>query len=133
MKENITLIKAESFALEIIELYNYLTNEKREFVLSKQLLRSGTSIGANVSEGECASSMKDLQNKLYIALKETNESMYWLRLLHKSGYIETQLFNDLYVSCNEIRRILTKSTITIGNKLTINNLKCSIANGSEQK
>lgn len=131
MKENITLFKAERFALGIIELFKYLNDEKKEFILSKQVLRSGTSIGANVSEGECASSMKDLQNKLYIALKECNETMYWLRLLHKSNYIDENRFDDLYDDCIELRRILTKSVKTIGDKLTFNNLKSSITNGSE--
>ena len=132
MKENITLFKAERFALGIIELFKYLNEDKKEFILSKQILRSGTSIGANVSEGECASSMKDLQNKLYIALKETNETLYWLRLLHKSEYIDVDRFDELYEDCIEIRRILTKSIKTIGDKLAFNNLKSSITTGGSE-
>lgn len=120
MKENITLIKSESFSLEIIKLYKTLTNDKNEYILSKQILRSGTSIGANVSEGECAISIKDLQSKLYIALKECNETLYWLRLLYKSDYIEKDEFDLLYERCNELRKILTSSTKTIKERLDEN-------------
>lgn len=120
MKENITLIKAEKFALAIIELYKFLVDEKKEFILSKQVLRSGTSIGANVSEGECAISLRDLQSKLYIALKEVNETLYWLRLLHNSNYIKDELFDVLYKECSELRKMLTSSTKTISERLNDN-------------
>ena len=82
MKENEVRRKSLLFARRIVMLYQYLCEEKREYVLSKQLLRSGTSIGANISEAQYASSRKDFLNKLYIALKESAETLYWLELLY---------------------------------------------------
>jgi four helix bundle protein len=81
MKENIIKNKSFDFALRIVKLYQYLVEEKKEYILSKQLLRSGTSIGAMVRESEYAESKADFIHKLYIALKEANESLYWLELL----------------------------------------------------
>jgi four helix bundle protein len=82
MKENIIKNKSFDFALRIVKLYQYLVEEKKEYILSKQLLRSGTSIGAMVRESEYAESKADFIHKLYIALKEANESLYWLELLY---------------------------------------------------
>ena len=82
--------KSYSLALRIIKLYQYLKDEKKEFVLSKQVLRSGTSIGAQVREAKFAQSRADFISKLSIALKEANETLYWLELLHDSGYITTK-------------------------------------------
>ena len=110
--ENIVGEKSEIFAIAVVNVYKELT-QKNEFVLSKQLLRSGTSIGANLAESECASSESDFVNKLYIALKECNESLYWLRLLYKTDYIGKERYNTLYRDCSEIKRILTSSVKTI--------------------
>jgi four helix bundle protein len=109
--ESIVAGKAYAFALEIIKLYKFLM-ERREFVLSKQILRSGTSIGANVNEAISAQSKRDFIHKLSISLKEGRETMYWLRLLKDSNYIEETQFNKLYHSCEEIIRILTKIILT---------------------
>lgn len=131
--KNITLEKAEKFAIVIVRLYQYLTEEKNEYVLSKQILRSGTSIGANISEGEFASSKKDLLNKLYIALKECNETMYWLRLLRNSEYISADDYIYYYELGSELRKILTASTKTLKDKLesSILNTKSSITEGEQ--
>ena len=88
MAESITVQqKSRLFAVRIVRLYQYLCREKNEYVLSKQLLRSGTSIGANVAESECAFSRKDFLAKMYIAFKECNETLYWLDLLYDTDYL----------------------------------------------
>jgi len=87
-KDNLIVAKSYQFALMIIELYKFLSDNKREYVLSKQLLRSGTSIGANVDEAQAAISKKDFVSKMSIASKEARESKYWLLLLKDSGYID---------------------------------------------
>lgn len=97
--------KTYTFALRIIKAYNYLTS-KSEYVLSKQLLRSGTSIGANCREATYAQSKMDFINKLSIALKETNETIYWLELLHDSDYITDQSFNSIHNDGLEILKLL---------------------------
>jgi four helix bundle protein len=88
MKENIAKVKSFAFALRVVKFYRIFTEKKREYVLSKQLLRSSTSIGAMVRESEHAESKADFIHKLSIALKEANETEYWLELLHKSEYID---------------------------------------------
>jgi len=112
MNENSVLIKSKSFALRIIRLYKYMTAEKQEYVISKQLLRSGTSIGANVREAMRGQSRPDFYAKLNIALKEADESAYWLELLHESGYIEENHFTDIYADCSEIIALLVSITKT---------------------
>lgn len=107
MKENIIADKSKQFALRIIKLYRYLCNEKKEYVLSKQLLRSGTSIGANVREAIQGQSKADFYAKLSISLKETSESEYWLELLHDSGYIDDRSFESIYSDCTELLKLLT--------------------------
>ncbi len=87
--------KSYSFALRIINLYKYLTSEKKEFVMSKQILRSGTAIGALICESEFGQSKADFSSKMSIALKEANETVYWLCLLNDSGYIDAKMFNSL--------------------------------------
>lgn len=114
MKDSIARQKSETFALRIIKLYNVLTTDRKEYVLSKQILRSGTSIGANLSESECAISKKDFVSKVYIALKESVETQYWLRLLKESKYITLTEYNSLYADCNEITKILMATTKTVG-------------------
>ena len=100
------------FALDIIALYKFLTEEKKEYVLSKQLLRSGTSIGANVREGVRGQSKADFISKMSIALKEADETMYWLELLNESSYIDNILFIDISSKCNELIKILVSITKT---------------------
>ena len=107
MKENIIEIKSFDFAVRIVNLYKHLTTDKKEYVLSKQLLRSGTSIGANVSEAESGQSKADFTAKMNIALKEASETMYWLRLLHKTEYLSESEFNSIYTNSLEITAILT--------------------------
>lgn len=116
MKDNIAFEKSKSFALRIVRLYNYLVDNKKEFVLSKQILRSGTSIGANLSEAICAISKKDFMSKIYVALKESNETQYWLDLLKEAGFISAGQYSDLYKDCNEITKILNATTKTLGDK-----------------
>lgn len=103
---NVIETKSFDFAVRTVNLYKYLTAEKNEFVLSKQLLRSGTSIGANVAEAERGQSKADFNAKLNIALKEANETYYWLRLLHQTEYITGKEFESLGKDINEIISIL---------------------------
>jgi len=102
------LTDSKSFALRIIRLYNYLKEEKQVYVLSKQILRSGTSIGANIRESVNAQSRMDFINKLNIALKEANETEYWLELLHESDYLDDKQFESIYNDCGKIAATLTK-------------------------
>ena len=112
-EKNVAKVKSRRFAIRIINMYKYLCDEKKEFVLSKQVLRSGTSIGANIAEAECAVSKNDFANKLYIALKECNETAYWLDLLHETGYLQDDVFQSIFFDCEELKRILTASTKTM--------------------
>ena len=93
--KSIVFEKSKKFSLRIIGLYKYLCDEKKEFVLSKQLLRSGTSIGANLAESEMSQSAPDFIAKLHIALKEANETKYWLTLLQKTNYITKEQFDSI--------------------------------------
>jgi len=106
MKENIIKSKSFDFALHIVKLFQHLTESKREFVLSKQLLRSGTSIGAMVRESEHAESKADFIHKLSISLKEANESDYWLELLFQSNYIDEREYNSIKIDLEEILKLL---------------------------
>lgn len=104
---NIILIKSYDFAIRIVRMYQYLITEKREFVLSKQVLRSGTSIGANVRESQQGQSRADFIHKLSISLKEASETAYWLDLLKNTDYITEQMYNSMISDCNQIVAILT--------------------------
>ena len=104
---NAVLDKSYKFSLRIIKLYKYLCEEKKEFVLSKQILRSGTSIGANIEEAIGGFSSKDFLYKMTISYKEARETHYWLRLLHDSNYIEGSAFNSILEDCEEILKLLT--------------------------
>ena len=106
MKENVVKTKSFDFALRIVNLHKYLVNEKKEYVLSKQLLRAGTAIGALVKESEHAQSRADFIHKLSIALKEANETEYWLELLFKSDYISVNEYDSIINDVNELLRIL---------------------------
>ena len=105
--------KSKKFAVRIIHLYQYLCNERKEFVLSKQLLRSGTSIGANLAESECAISKKDFLSKVYIALKECSETLYWLELLYETDYLNQSEYTSIRSDCEELRKMLSSTTKTI--------------------
>ena len=109
-KHNPIVHKSKAFAIRIIETYRNLTENKREFVLSRQLLRSGTSIGANVREAMRGQSSPDFYAKLTISLKEADETAYWLELLSESGYLDQDEFNSIYKDCDEIIRILVSIT-----------------------
>ena len=113
MKENIIQQKSFAFAIRMVELFKYLQNEKKEFVLSKQILRSGTSIGANIEESIGGASDKDFLHKLTISYKEARESIYWLKLLHDTQYISEKEFNSLHNDAEEICKILAKIQITL--------------------
>ena len=109
--------KSKLFAIRIVRLYQYLSNEKKEYTLSKQLLRSGTRIGANLAESDCAISRRDFLSKIYIALKECSETLYWLELLHETDYLQDAEFRSIYADCEELRKMLSSSTKTILSKL----------------
>lgn len=111
--ENVSKVKSKRFALRMIRLYRYLCDQKKEYTLSRQILRSGTSIGANLAEAECAISRKDFLSKVYIALKECAETRYWLELLYESGYLEKTAFESIYRDCLELMRILSSITKTM--------------------
>jgi four helix bundle protein len=112
MKENVIQQKSYAFALKIIRMYKALTGDKKEFVLSRQLLRSGTSIGANVEEALAASSKADFMNKLNIAAKENRETSYWLRLLKDSEFITESDFKTLNQACLEMQKIFSSILMT---------------------
>lgn len=120
MKENIVRDKSFQFAIRIVNLYKYLCVEKKEFVLSKQLLRSGTSVGANIREGDYAESKADFIHKLAIAQKECDETIYWLDLLKSTNYLTEPEFNSINNDATELMKLLTKILITSKNSLTIN-------------
>ena len=116
-KEKMVKYKSKKFAVRIVNLYKYLCDEKKEFVLSKQILRSGTSIGANIAESECAISEKDFLSKIYIALKECAETIYWLDLLFETDYLSSEEYNSIMGDCEEIRKMLSSTTKTLNSKL----------------
>ena len=105
--ENIIEKKSFDFAIRIVRLYRYLCEKKKEYVLSKQILRSGTSIGANVSEAQQAQSRADFISKISIALKETSETKYWLKLLNATDYLTDLEIKTILSDCVEIEKILT--------------------------
>lgn len=117
-KENILKIMSMDFAVRVVNLYKYLQVEKKEFVLSKQILRSGTSIGANVAESENAISNKDFLSKVYIALKESSETIYWLELLYRTDYLDYNQYESLQNDCVELRKIMMATTKTLSAKLS---------------
>ena len=108
--------KSFEFALRIIRLYKHLTEDKKEFVLSKQILKSGTSIGANVREGKNAQSNSDFISKYSIALKEADETQYWIELLYASQYIDHKSYESIDGDLKEIIAILTSSIKTVKSK-----------------
>ena len=112
MKENILIDKSIDFAARIIKLCKYLEDTKKEHIISKQIIRSGTSIGANINEAQYGNSKADFVSKLHISLKETAETEYWLRLLSKSDYIDDKMFESLLNDCLELKKLLISSINT---------------------
>ncbi len=110
--DNVVAEKSKLFAIRIVRLHQYLHKEKHESILSKQLVRSGTSIGANIAEAECAISKKDFIAKMYIAYKECAETQYWLDLLSASEYLSQAEFESINNDCQELKRILSSITKT---------------------
>lgn len=115
-KENVILEKSYKFSLRIIKLYKYLCEEKKEYVLSKQILKSGTSIGANINESQAAESKQDFVHKLGVAAKEIRETIYWLNLLKDSNYIDSKSFNSILKDCEELKKIVTSIILTAKGK-----------------
>ena len=111
-KDSIIKQKSMAFAMRIVRLYQFLTREKQEFVMSKQVLRSGTSIGANIAEAIYGSSRKDFVAKLQIAKKEAAETIYWLELLNGCDYIPDNLYTSLHADCRELLLMLTSAIKT---------------------
>jgi len=112
LKQSILTEKSYKFALRVIKLYKYLCSEHKEFVLSKQVLRSGTAIGALIKEAEFAQSKADFTNKLSVSLKEANETEYWLSLLNDSGYINDKMYHSINPEIKELIAILVASVKT---------------------
>jgi len=109
--------KSLAFAKRVVNAYRYLCEEKNEYVLSKQFLRSGTSIGANITEAQYASSKKDFLNKMYIALKECAETLYWMELLFSCHYLAENEHNSLQTDCVELQKLLISITKSIKHNL----------------
>lgn len=117
MRPNLIADKSEQFAIRVVNLCGYLRKKFRETVLSRQVLRSGTSIGANVAESVYAQSDSDFINKLSIARKEASETLYWLRLLNRTSYVDNTMADSMMNDCDEIIRILTSSIKTVQDKI----------------
>ena len=111
--DNVVKDKSYGFALRIVELYKYLAHKKNEFVLSKQILRCGTSIGANIEEAIGGQTEKDFYAKISVAYKETRETSYWLRLLKDSAILENKIADSLLKDCDELLRIIGSIQLTI--------------------
>ena len=115
-EKNILLEKSEDFAGRIVKMYQYLTVEKKEFILSKQVFRSGTSIGANLTESRNAQSTSDYIHKQNIALKEADETAYWLKNLYKGGYLNEKEYLSISQDCDELIKMLVTSIKTLKQK-----------------
>ena len=112
--------KSLDFSIKITKLYSFLNEEKKEHIISKQILRSGTSIGANLAEAQYGISKKDFLSKIYISLKETAETMYWLEVLHRAGHLSQEQFNYIFSDCEELKKIFMSITKTSKQSLTPN-------------
>ncbi len=113
--------QSKKFAIRIVRLYRYLCDEKNEWVLSKQLLRSGTSIGANVVEAQAAVSKKEFLTKMYISFKECNETEYWLELLHDTEYLTDEEFESINQDNTALKKMLSSITFTTSQNLKKDN------------
>lgn len=116
-KSNPIAIKSKHFAVRIVNLYKHLSENKKEYILSKLLLRSGTSIGANITEALCGVSKKDFLAKMYIAFKKCAETKYWLELLHETDYLSESEFQSINNDCEELRKLLSSITKTTAESL----------------
>lgn len=112
MKTNIAQDKSFAFAVRMVKFCNYLAEHKKEYILSKQLLRSGTSIGANIEEAIGGASKADFSHKIRTAYKEARESLYWIKLLHATDYIDQKTFDGLHHDCDELCRLLASTLIS---------------------
>ena len=110
MSSSIAYDKSLAFSMRIVNLYRYLCSEHKEFVISKQILKSGTSIGANIAEARYEISRKDFISKIYVALKECAETLYWLELLYSCDYLSSEAYESLHQDCEELRRMLSATT-----------------------
>ena len=132
-RDNILADKSINFAIRMAKCYSYLMEERKEFIMSKQMLRSGTSIGANVRESVNAQSKLDFINKLNIALKESNETEYWLELLYETDYIEEKMFNSFITDNHNISGTLVNIIKSTKNNINnINNPKIESDNGEDE-
>jgi len=122
-KKNVVVEKSFRFAVRIVRLYQFLCAEKREYVLSKQLLRCGTSIGANIQEAIHAQSKKDFLNKINVALKEANETQYWINLMYATNFLDEKQKESIYTDCDEIISILVAIVKTTKRRLIEKNEK----------
>ena len=113
LSDSVAYQKSKQFAKRIVFLGKHLKEEHQEFILSKQIVRSGTSIGANIAEARCGYSRKDFVNKIYIALKECAETLYWIDLLHDTDYLTDDEFKSLNADCEELRKILSATTKSV--------------------
>ena len=120
MKESLVYNKALNFSIRIVNLYKYLTETRKETIMSKQLLRCGTSIGANISEALSAESTADFIHKLAISQKEANETQYWITLLEKTGFISGKEYNSIQKDCEEVRKMVSSIIITTKKLITHN-------------
>jgi len=112
-KAGVLRSKSLQFAVRVVNLSKYLNQEKKEYTLSKQVLKSGTSIGANLAESATAFSKKDFLSKIYIALKECSETQYWLELLYRTDYLTEEMYHSMQQDCEELRKMLSSTTKTI--------------------
>lgn len=117
MKENLVYEKAFKFSVRIVNLYKYLTSENKEFILSKQILRSGTSVGANIKESIEAQGKKDFLSKMNIVLKEASETEYWLELRKATDYLDEKKFTSIIQDCKELNKLLSSIVKTTKNNL----------------
>ena len=117
MKENLLVEKSLAFSVRIVKLYKYLNSEKQEFIISRQIMRSGTSIGANINEANYAQSKADFISKMHIALKETAETEYWINVLSMSEYLEEDLSKSMLNDCIQIKQILISTINTAKDSL----------------
>ena len=118
MSDSPTREKSYAFAIRVVKLVQWLSAKKKETVLSKQILRSGTSIGANVEEAYGAYSKKEFASKLQISLKEAFETSYWLRLLKDTDYLDNKSFDSIHADCVELIKMLTATTKTLKHNLS---------------
>lgn len=120
-KENIVRDKSFKFSVRVVKLYQYLQTQKKEFILSKQLLRSGTSVGAMVREAEHAETKADFKHKMGIAQKEINETIYWLELLKETDYLNHEQFESICLDATEIIKLITSIIKTTKTNISQNN------------